>query len=171
MTPTTTRKPPAARPRARAGSALLPTQDTAAHLNAAATTIRQRNAARMLAVGHTQVQTAKAVGVHVRTIRKWCDEPQFTALVDELHYSAWTRIEPKVFASLELALDIEQEMLRGEVRADDIRYIEAARLIDKRLARFFDVSAAPTEHDREAGRALEPGRPLEGTVIAAGATE
>lgn len=116
-------------------------------LGAEALSIRQRNAARLLAVGMSQQQAADAVGVDVRTVRRWRDEQAFEDMVQELHLTAWSRIEHAVMATLEQAIGVVQEMLRGEIKPDDKRYLAAERLIERLLTRLFAIggteAAAP----------------------------
>lgn len=59
-----------------------------------ALSIRQQHAARLLGIGHSQQQAAEAVHVHIRTIQRWCDLPEFDALVKQLRQVSWQRVEP-----------------------------------------------------------------------------
>lgn len=163
MTTTERRKVPAApargrskKPAAVSPNVLTPDPTTDVTLSSEALSIRQRNAARLLAIGYTQQQAAEAVGVDKRTITRWCDEEAFHATVEQLHLTAWERIQPGVYSTLEMAIEVVQQMLRGELKADDKRYLAAERLIDRLLSRLFAVGAAPAANDPAADGSVHP---------------
>lgn len=99
----------------------------------------QRTAARLLAIGYTRDQVSRSIGVSLRTLYRWCERDAFWSLVEELHGAAWVRVEPRVSANLELALDVQAQMLRGEVGAEDPRYRAAERLINRFVERLFSA--------------------------------
>lgn len=138
---------------------------TGEELGAEALSVRQRVAAHRLAVGGTQQQAADAVGVEARTIRRWCDDPTFAALVEHLHVTAWQRVEPAVFATLELAIGVIQQMLRGELEADDKRVQSAERLLDRLLNRLFDIGTAPANPPPALDGPGNTAGVIEGTVV------
>lgn len=139
--------------------------ETGEELGAAALSVRQRVAAHRLAVGGTQEQAAQAVGVDTRTVRRWCDDPDFAALVDYLHVTAWERVEPAVFATLELAIGVIQQMLRGELEADDKRVLSAERLLERLLNRLFAIGVAPADPHAALDGAGHPPDVIEGSLV------
>lgn len=101
-------------------------------------------AARCLAIGFTQQRTSVEAQVTLRTVQNWCTDATFMARVDELRQDAFQRIEPKVWANLELALENERQVLAGEMQADDARYVESRKLLDRLVAKLFYVAEAST---------------------------
>lgn len=155
--PSQPRRPVVKRSSAQSGNVLTPPARlnvdslSGEQLTADALSIRQRNAARLLAIGMSQQQAADGVGVDVRTVRRWCDDRAFAEMVEELHALAWSRVEHAVMAMLEQAIGVMQAMLRGEVAPDDKRYVEASRLVERLIARLFSIAAPPAP-----GTAAEP---------------
>lgn len=85
---------------------------------------------------------ADKVGVTLRTVQYWCAEEEFDQEVSRLRELAWQRVEPGIMANVELALEVQRAMFAGEIKADDKRYIEARRLIDRILDRLLYVEPA-----------------------------
>lgn len=116
--------------------------------------VKQRLAARLRAIGYTQQASADQVGVDLNTIQRWEDIDAYVAYEQELHQAAWERIEPGIMANVALAVEVQRDMLLGLVAANDKRYLEARRLIDRIVDRLLYVepqqpavpalSAAPT---------------------------
>ncbi len=90
----------------------------------------QDRAARLMALGYTQQMVADELQVTLRTVQNWCAIPGFYVYVDELAAMAWTRVEPRLMANIELALDVQRRMLLGEIDAKSPRYVEARSLIN-----------------------------------------
>lgn len=111
-------------------------------------------AARLLAIGgHSQEGVARVVGVQLRTVQRWhAEDAAFQARVDELRAMAIERIEPKVWALVELALENMRRMFAGEIKHDDPVYVESKSF----LARFFERTFY-----------VEPAAPAGGSAAAA----
>lgn len=99
----------------------------------------KRAAARYIAIGCTQQYSADQVGVTLRTVQNWCAEDEFDQVVTQLRDLAWARVEPGIMANVELALEVQRQMFRGEVSPDDKRYAAAQRLIDRILDRLLTI--------------------------------
>lgn len=107
----------------------------------------QRSVARLLAIGYPQTAAAEALGQNLRTVQRWCADEQFEAYIDRLYQTAWERVEPGIMANVELAIEVQRQMLRGEVKPNDPRYREAARLLDRILDRLLYVEPASAGGD------------------------
>ena len=103
---------------------------------------RKRAAARLRAIGCSQQYCADQVGVALRTVQHWCADRVFDAEVTRLQELAWSRVEPGIMANVELALEVQRQMFRGEIAADDKRYLAAQRLIYRILDRLLYVEPA-----------------------------
>lgn len=103
----------------------------------------KRAAARYLAIGCAQEYAAQHSGVTKRTVQNWCTEPDFDAYVLYLRETALQQVEPAIMANLHLALEVQQQVLRGEIPADDGRYTAADKLIYRFLDKLMAVEAGP----------------------------
>lgn len=105
---------------------------------------QREHAARWLAIGLSQQATADRVGVGLRTVQRWLSEDEgFLARVEELRGLAIERIEPKVWALVELALENMRRMFAGEMKASDPVYVESRTFLNRFFERTFYVEAAP----------------------------
>lgn len=103
----------------------------------------QRVAAWCLAIGMTWQATADRVGVKsLQTLANWLKKPEFADYVDYLRATALSRVEPTIMTNLELALDLQRQVLSGELDADDARWREADKLIGRFLDRLLYVEPA-----------------------------
>lgn len=123
--------------------------------------LKQREAALLRARGHTQQQCADAVGLDIREIQRWHEIPEWVALVEEHFLRSVERIEPGLMANIDLAIDVQRQMLRGELKPDDKRYLEARRLIDRIMDRLLSV-------DRNRGEAQPPVSPPSSITLPSG---
>lgn len=89
----------------------------------------RRAAALYLAIGFAGQDVADRVGQDLRTVQRWCADPVFDAYRQALRALAFTRVEPAIMANVEIALDIQRQMLIGEVAPNDARYQAAERII------------------------------------------
>lgn len=89
----------------------------------------RRTAALYLAIGFAGQDVADRVGQDLRTVQRWCADPVFDAYRQALRALAFTRVEPAIMANVEIALDIQRQMLIGEVAPNDARYQAAERII------------------------------------------
>lgn len=101
--------------------------------------VKQRLVARLRAIGYTQQSSADQVGVDLTTVQRWEDIDAYVAYEQELHQAAWERIEPGIMANVALAVEVQRDMLLGLVPANDKRYLEARRLIDRIVNRLLYV--------------------------------
>lgn len=106
----------------------------------------KRAAVRLLAIGCSQQYTADHVGAGLRTVQNWCAEDEFDRIRTELRELAWSRVEPGIMANVELALEVQAQMFRGDIKPDDKRYASAERLIYRILDRLLYVEPLPTGH-------------------------
>lgn len=100
--------------------------------------------ARLLAIGYTQEMAADELGMARRTVQNYCAKPGFYEYVKHLSLLAWERVEPSLMANMELALDVQRQVLLGKLDAKDNRYIEARALIQV-LIRFLQVATRKTD--------------------------
>lgn len=91
-------------------------------------------AAKYLAIGCTQEYTAQKTETPHRTLQHWCAEPEFHTWVLHLREVAVAQIEQDIAANVRLALEVQAEVMRGELSASSDRFIVA----DKLLYRFVD---------------------------------
>ena len=108
----------------------------------------QQRVARWLALGLTQTAAAEKEGIALRTVQKWCADNRLEELADVLHARGWERVDPQLWANLELALQIQQEVFTGQRPPRDLVYLEARRFIDNALAY---RSANPKRNDPDRG--------------------
>ena len=108
----------------------------------------QQRVARWLALGLTQTAAAEKEGIALRTVQKWCADNRLEELADVLHARGWERVDPQLWANLEHALQIQQEVFTGQRPPRDLVYLEARRFIDNALAY---RSANPKRNDPDRG--------------------
>lgn len=101
--------------------------------------VKQRLAARLRAIGYTQQSSADQVGVDLTTLQRWEEIDAYVEFEQQLHQAAWERIEPGIMANVALAVEVQRDMLLGLVPANDKRYLEARRLIDRIVDRLLYV--------------------------------
>ena len=112
----------------------------------------KRDCARRLAIGYSAWEAATALNLPIETLRVWMREKDFDVLVQDLHSDVWGRIEPQFMANIEIALLVEQEMFLGRIKADDKRYLEARRKIDRWTDRLLYVEPPDdSPRNRQAG--------------------
>src|SRR5689334_17532732 len=87
--------------------------------------VKQRLGARLRAIGYTQQAAADQAGCDITTLQRWEEDAAYVAFEQQLHDQAWERIEPGIMANVALAVEVQRDMLRGEVKPDDKRYLEA----------------------------------------------
>lgn len=139
--------------------------DSQEQLSPAAVSVRQRNAAMLLAIGSTQQQAAAAVGVDRRTIVRWCDDSKFDSLVKELHGTAWSRVQNALFALLLHAIEVMNAMLAEGVAPDDKRYVEASGIVWRLTDKLYAIASATHEPHPEANRDVGTSDVITGTVV------
>lgn len=115
----------------------------------------QQRVARWIALGLTQTAAAEKENVALRTVQKWCADNRLYELADELHRRGWERVDPQLWANLEHALQIQQEVFTGQRPPRDAVYLEARRFIDNALAY---RSANPKRNDVDRGGGAIPER-------------
>lgn len=113
-------------------------------------------AARYLAIGCTQQYAAEKTDTPHRTLQHWIAEPEFHAWTLYLRDVAVAQIETDIAANVRLALEVQAEVMRGDLSAKSDRY----RVADKLLYRFVDRLVAI-----EAGPAAPDGAPVGPTVV------
>lgn len=141
------------------GNVITPPARTDAELSPEAESIRQRNAARLIARGWTYQRVADdfTVRVDVRTIYRWVDNRAFWATVMEEYRTMWRDLTPRAEQSIYNAMDVRDAMINGSEPWDDNRYRAAVETIrDERDKLFAFVEA-------EGGQADDDGPP--GSVI------
>lgn len=124
---------------------------------------QQRNVARLMALGYKQTEAAEQTGTPLRTVQDWVAKG-LDAFADELHERGWERLDPKFWGNIELALDLQNQVFRGEMASDDPRYLEARRWLDRALSR--STSFAAPKPGREAAQDGDS-QPNSGTDTAA----
>ena len=102
-------------------------------------TPEQACAARYLAIGCTLQHSADQARVGLRTVQSWVKKAAFAEYVERLHLSLLERVEASLMANLQLALEVQRQVLNGEVSARDERYAVAHKLIDRLLDKFLIV--------------------------------
>ena len=105
--------------------------------------VQQRHAAHWLAIGADKRYTAAQVGMQERQLFRWLSNPAYVAYVEELHQATWERVEPKIMANVMLALDLQRQVLTGEVPWNDKRLGLADKLMTRILDRLLFVEPAP----------------------------
>lgn len=122
---------------------------------------QQRNVARLLALGYSQTKAAEESNTPLRTVQDWCSKG-LEELADDLHERGWERLDPKFWGNIELALDLQNQVFRGDMASDDPRYLEARRWLDRALSRSTSFSAAKpggTPAPDSSSPSLEGGQP------------
>jgi hypothetical protein len=110
-------------------------------------------AARLLAIGCTLEDTAKRCDVVIKTLSNWKNDPAFDAYVTQIRQTLASQIEPSIMANVALALELQRRVFAGELKANEPRYVEAARLISRVLDRLFYV-APPLDPTGDAPRGV-----------------
>ena len=87
-----------------------------------------------MALGLSQSAAAIKENIPLRTVQSWVKENRLEELADELHRRGWERVDPQLWANLEHALKIQEEVFTGVRPPRDAVYIEARRFIDNALA-------------------------------------
>lgn len=94
----------------------------------------QQRVARWIALGLTQTEAAEREGIPLRTVQYWVKNNRIEELADELHARGWERVDPQLWANLEHALKIQEEVFAGRRPPRDPVYLEARQFIDNALA-------------------------------------
>ena len=108
-----------------------------------------------MAIGYTQQMAADEMGIALRTVQNYCAKKGFYEYVKHLSLLAWERVEPSLMANMELALDVQRQVLLGKIDAKDGRYVEARALIQV-LIRFLQVATRKADDGGEAGTGATP---------------
>lgn len=112
----------------------------------------QINAARYIAMGHTPAMVAERVGVHERTVIRWLDKG-LRAAVDILAARGWERLDAALWRNVELAMDVQQRVMTGEVGYNDGRAKEARWILERAIRRIpvavADEPGIPPEWDAD----------------------
>jgi hypothetical protein len=109
--------------------------------------VQQEAAARYLAIGCTHQYTADRCGIKsLVTIHNWFKRREFADYVQLLRERAFDEVNPKIWQNVVLALELQRQVLAGEVPADDPRL----PIADKLLSRFLD-KLEPVVGDAPAG--------------------
>jgi hypothetical protein len=87
-----------------------------------------------MALGLSQSAAAEKEGIPLRTVQRWVADNRLEELADELHARGWERVDPQLWANLEHALKIQEEVFTGTRPPRDPVYMEARRFIDNALA-------------------------------------
>lgn len=125
--------------------------------------VSQRAAAQLLAIGSTWQYTADYCRVTVNTIGNWAKRPEFAALVDQVRENVWDRVAPAMMANVMLALEVQRQVLTGEIGGKDDRAIAADRLIGRFADRLVPVEdAAPDHPPAQAANAVQVNLNLNG---------
>lgn len=90
---------------------------------------QQEKAAECLADGGRFWQAAQVAKVDIRTVQRWAQDETFVAYAVEIRRSMRAARRAKRERNVRLALDLEEQVLRGERTADD----PAARLAERIL--------------------------------------
>lgn len=92
---------------------------------------RREIAAYWLGIGVTQQRAADECGADLRTVQRWCAEPEFREQVAAHRRQAFDEIAPQMFANVRLALDVERRVMNGELARDDDSAVEARDLLTR----------------------------------------
>lgn len=104
----------------------------------------QALAARYLSLGKTLEGTAAELRISHDTIARWMKDPAFLELLDGYKAAAIDLIEPAVMANLMAALELQRQVLHGELDPGDRRYAIAHALVNRFLDRLLYVEPAPS---------------------------
>lgn len=134
-----------------------------ARLSASAESIRQRNAARLIARGwhYQRVADHFTVRVDVRTVYRWVDDRAFWAVVMEEYRELWRDLTPRAEQSILNAMDVRDGMVNGSEPWDDNRYraaVDTIRTERDRLFALADPEDVPAPGGRTAGDDAIEGR-------------
>jgi len=77
------------------------------------------------------VATAEALGIgSLTTIARWLKDPEFAIYRNELRDAAMSRVNAQYLANIEAAFEVVGEVLKGTIKRDDDRAVEARAIID-----------------------------------------
>ena len=107
--------------------------------------VQQRSYARLIAIGYSQSEAARQLAVPLRTAQRWMADEGFCQHIQDLHETAWSRVEAGIMANVELAIEVERRWLSGE-KVDEKRYRDARSRIDRILDRLLFVEPPETEN-------------------------
>lgn len=119
-------------------------------------TPKQLLAARCRAIGMTQQASADQVGVNLVTLQRWETQRGFTALREEYMERVVSQVEPTIMANLLLALEVQRQVLNGELTHDSGRAELANRLVARFLDRLLYVEPAPSAGGNPAAAVTVP---------------
>ncbi len=104
-------------------------------------TSRQRDAVAARARGFTAVATARMVRCSLRTLWRWEAMPAFAAAMNEERLAVWRKLEEDVMCNFLLALEVERQVLNGELPADSGQARGAEKLIHRLLEKLLVVES------------------------------
>ena len=81
----------------------------------------QLNVARALACSHTHEQAADLAHCSRSTVERLVRRSAFHDLIEEYRKAVWREVEPAFLANLILALDLQRQVIRGDVDATEPR--------------------------------------------------
>lgn len=119
---------------------------------------RQLRVARQMAYGHSQVRAGELEEVPPRTVRYWIAHDALMDAVNILAERGWERLDPKLWRNIELALDTQAAVLRGELGERSGEAQEARWVLERALRRAPGIGAV------DAGGAA-PALPPAGGII------
>lgn len=99
----------------------------------------QEQAIHFLAIGYDELTCARRVGCKLEAIIRWLQEDKFRQAVRDDAENTLRRLEPNIARNLELALDVQKQVLTGELKAKDERALAANRLVDRFLDKLLYV--------------------------------
>ena len=93
----------------------------------------QLKAAQLRASGYSWARTAELCDVHIRTVQRYGEEPQFQELVLQQRTELMRSLEPKLAKLMDAAAEVLLEAMAGRLKGDDPR-VQLARDISRDTA-------------------------------------
>lgn len=120
----------------------------------------QARAAELLSSGLMQSEVARELPMNLRTLQRWCADADFADYVDTLvdeQRAQWNRQFRRI---VKRAMQVEEDVMDGKVRADDARAIRAHEILSKtayRVAALGAVDRSPVRPGYGGKTYLPPG--------------
>lgn len=106
---------------------------------------RHREVARLCALGYSHQAVADMTGYHRRHIIRMVNTEDFVTEVERIKASLSSTLEADILANVSLAVQIERQMLAGDLPSTDKRYIEAKGIVKPIRERLIDVDRGRVE--------------------------